>query len=301
MKKILKKPSKLVATGFLIFGLSTTGVVMTNFDTVGAEESADTGYDANKISMEGTNQLLANQLPDFSNSEAWLNSQYGKQKLFGQCTWFASGRFYEIYGYQPGFSGDGYMCVGELLSAHNDAFYDSKTAVVGAIGSSDYMHNHVWIVVGVDDDGSGITIQEGNLDGYTNDWTTGCSDWRQKHYTYEELAQSFGNYRFANPYMTPVEFVAQAQEQAQAEAETNQTKEAVNSAVSALTGSKNSSSSTKQNKSNIETSVGAAAIITKSDDDITESPDSIDDVDTSQNNAVQDISNTLIKAMTNKK
>lgn len=285
----------------MVLGLGATGTVITTFNTVGAEESADVGYNVNTISLEGTNQLLAGQLPDFSNSEAWLNSGYGKSKLFGQCTWFASGRFYEIYGYQPGFSGDGYMCVKQLLSTDSDRFYESKTAVVGAIGSSDYLHNHVWIVVGVDEDGTGITIQEGNLDGYTNDWVTGCSDWRQKHYTYEELAQKFGDYDFANPYTTPVDAVTQAIEEANATAKEEQTTENVNSAVSALTGGKTESNTSKQSKSNTETSVGAAAIITKNNEDEETSPDSIDDVDTNQNKAVQDISKTLIKAMTSKK
>ena len=32
------------------------------------------------------------------------------------------GRFYELYGYDPGFSGDGSSCVKELVEAHPDKF-----------------------------------------------------------------------------------------------------------------------------------------------------------------------------------
>ena len=32
------------------------------------------------------------------------------------------GRFYELYGYDPGFSGDGSSCVKELVAAHPDKF-----------------------------------------------------------------------------------------------------------------------------------------------------------------------------------
>ena len=41
--------------------------------------------------------------PDFTNVEAWQspNNPYAPT-FYGQCTWFAWGRFYEIYGYSPG-------------------------------------------------------------------------------------------------------------------------------------------------------------------------------------------------------
>lgn len=37
------------------------------------------------------------------------------------------GRFYELYGYDPGFSGDGSSCVKELVAAHPDKFERSSS------------------------------------------------------------------------------------------------------------------------------------------------------------------------------
>lgn len=47
--------------------------------------------------------------------------------ILSQCTWFAWGRFYELYGYDPGFTGNGWDCVDELLQAHPDKFERSTT------------------------------------------------------------------------------------------------------------------------------------------------------------------------------
>lgn len=85
--------------------------------------------------------------------------------FYGQCTWFAWGRFYEMYGYSPGFLGDGWKCVDQLLKVHPDKFKRSDTPEIGAVFSC-VGRNHVGIVVGWDD--TNITIQEGNLDGKTN-------------------------------------------------------------------------------------------------------------------------------------
>ena len=50
--------------------------------------------------------------PNFDNYDAWVNiNPYAQAKLYGQCTWFGWGRFYELYGYSPGFIGDGWKCV----------------------------------------------------------------------------------------------------------------------------------------------------------------------------------------------
>ena len=135
--------------------------------------------------------------PDFSNTAAWQTLNPYAPAYYGQCTWFAWGRFYEIYGYSPGFTGNGCDCVGQLLQTHPDKFEYSKTAKAGAVGSSDAAHNHVWIVTGVD--GDVLTVQEGNLDGITNDWATAIKDWHTTQYTYSQLAQYYGAYKFANP------------------------------------------------------------------------------------------------------
>lgn len=149
----------------------------------------------------GDGSLTGN--PNFSNNRAWKwpENVYAKASLYGQCTWFAWGRFYEIYGYSPGFTGDGYQCVDQLIAAHPDKFEKSNKPKVGAIGSSDKAHNHVWIVTGVD--GNKITIQEGNLDFVTNDWNGAIKDWRTVTRTLSELKDLYGNIKFANPKKSP--------------------------------------------------------------------------------------------------
>ena len=101
--------------------------------------------------------------PNFGNTDAWVTKNpYAQAGLYGQCTWFAWGRFYEIYGFSPGFTGNGYSCVAQLLATHPDKFEFSLIPKVGAVGSSDVAHNHVWIVVGVE--GEKITnCKKGNL------------------------------------------------------------------------------------------------------------------------------------------
>lgn len=136
--------------------------------------------------------------PDFSNTDAWITKNpYASSHLYGQCTWFAWGRFYEIYGYDPGFSGNGYQCVRELLSAHPDKFKYSKDPMAGAVGSSDIAHNHVFIVVAVN--GDQVTVQEGNLDGVTNDYATAITDWQTKTYSTSQLKAYYGNVSYAVP------------------------------------------------------------------------------------------------------
>lgn len=136
--------------------------------------------------------------PDFSDTDAWITKNpYARSHLYGQCTWFAWGRFYEIYGYDPGFSGNGYQCVSELLSVHGDKFKYSKEPKAGAVGSSDMAHNHVWIVVAVN--GDQITIQEGNLDGVTNDYAVAITDWHTATYSSSQLRAYYGNVSYAVP------------------------------------------------------------------------------------------------------
>ena len=104
--------------------------------------------------------------PNFNNLEAWVTKNpYARAGLYGQCTWFAWGRFYELYGYDPGFTGNGWDCVDELLKAHPDKFERSTTPKAGAIFSG-IGKNHVGIVLSYD--GTNITIQDGNYDGKTN-------------------------------------------------------------------------------------------------------------------------------------
>ena len=133
--------------------------------------------------------------PNFDNPMAWCdNNPYSKKGLYGQCTWFAWGRFYEIYGFDPGFRGDGWNCAQQLINAHPDKFELSSEPQVGAIFSC-IGRNHVGIVV--DWDGINITIQEGNLDGSTNSFAQAKSDWQTVTYDLDRFRIICGGVIFA--------------------------------------------------------------------------------------------------------
>lgn len=135
--------------------------------------------------------------PNFNNTEAWgSNNPYSRVGLYGQCTWFAWGRFYEIHGYSPGFTGDGWKCAKQLVSAHPDKFKISNTPAVGAIFSC-IGRNHVGIVIGWD--GTNITIQEGNLDGKTNSFAEAKKDWHTVTYTLSQFVSICHGVEFAIP------------------------------------------------------------------------------------------------------
>lgn len=127
--------------------------------------------------------------PNFNNMEAWITKNpYAKAGLYGQCTWFAWGRFYELYGYDPGFSGNGWDCVDELLKAHPDKFERSSTPKAGAVFSG-IGKNHVGIVLKVD----------GNYDGITNTFEDAKKDWQTNTYTLDYYRSRMGGIVFANP------------------------------------------------------------------------------------------------------
>ena len=135
--------------------------------------------------------------PNFNNLEAWVTKNpYARIGLYGQCTWFAWGRFYELYGYDPGFTGNGWDCVDELLTSHRDKFERADTPKAGAVFSG-IGKNHVGIVLKVD--GENITIQDGNYDGKTNTFEEAKTDWHTNTYTLSELRRRYGGIVFANP------------------------------------------------------------------------------------------------------
>lgn len=135
--------------------------------------------------------------PNFDNMDAWgTNNPYSRANLYGQCTWFAWGRFYEIYGYSPGFIGDGWKCVDQLLQAHPDKFLKSNEPAVGAVFSC-VGRNHVGIVIGWD--GKNITIQEGNLDGVTNTFADAKKDWHTATYSLDQFRIKCKGVVFAVP------------------------------------------------------------------------------------------------------
>ena len=114
----------------------------------------DASFDMSKTVVTAKSLNEANMYPDFNNREAWVSENpYSMSGLYGQCTWFAWGRFYEIYGYSPGFTGNGNQCARQLLKAHGDKFYESRTPVPGAVFSQGLgeQYGHVGIVLAVDE------------------------------------------------------------------------------------------------------------------------------------------------------
>ena len=135
--------------------------------------------------------------PNFNNMEAWITKNpYARAGLYGQCTWFAWGRFYEIYGYDPGFTGNGWNCVDQLVAVHPDLFERSLSPKPGSVFSGIGV-NHVGIVIAVD--GDYVTIQEGNLDGKTNTFQDAKTDWHTVTYTLNQLRSYYRGVVFANP------------------------------------------------------------------------------------------------------
>ena len=135
--------------------------------------------------------------PNFNNMEAWITKNpYARVGLYGQCTWFAWGRFYELYGYDPGFTGNGWDCVDQLIAAHPDLFERSLSPKPGSVFSGIGV-NHVGIVIAVD--GDYVTIQEGNLDGKTNTFQDAKTDWHTVTYTLNQLRSYYRGVVFANP------------------------------------------------------------------------------------------------------
>ena len=135
--------------------------------------------------------------PNFNSYDAWVNKNpYAQAKLYGQCTWFAWGRFYELYGYSPGFTGNGWDCVDQLLQMHPNKFVRSTTPKAGAVFSG-IGNNHVGIVISVNK--NNLTIQEGNLDGITNTFKEAQTDWHTITLTLEELSKRNKGIIFANP------------------------------------------------------------------------------------------------------
>ncbi|MCF0258493.1 MAG: CHAP domain-containing protein [Erysipelotrichaceae bacterium] len=156
--------------------------------------SADSNYymyveDANKYTM---------LQPNFGNVYAWSYAPtgYNIPELWGQCTWFAWCRFYEIYGFDPGFTGDGWQVAGELVETHPDLFELSYQPLSGAVFSSG-SGNHCGMVLWTD--GYNMLIQEGNLDGVSNDWTTATEDYWTREITLDQLRSQYGYVQFANP------------------------------------------------------------------------------------------------------
>ena len=137
--------------------------------------------------------------PNFNNLEAWVtknNPKYANRIIKQLKALKKSHNLDELYGYDPGFTGNGWDCVDELLAAHRDKFERADTPKAGAVFSG-IGKNHVGIVLKVDEEN--ITIQDGNYDGKTNTFEEAKTDWRTNTYTLSELRRRHGGIVFANP------------------------------------------------------------------------------------------------------
>ena len=164
------------------------------------DSEEETEKNEEKENAENEASLLAE--PDLTSEgyHAPLNP-YDASGYWGQCTWFAWGRFYEIYGYSPGFVSSGKFCAEELVNAHPDEFeLSSDEPKAGAIFScggggraTSAEHGHVGVVISYD--GNTIVTDEGNVSG---------SDWKRLTYTIEEFRAAYPNgLVFANPKNSP--------------------------------------------------------------------------------------------------
>ena len=135
--------------------------------------------------------------PNFFNIDAYvLKNPYAQSGLYGQCTWFAWGRFYELYGYSPGFTGDGWNCAEQLVAAHPDTWELSDTptdlCVFSGIG-----FNHVGIVINYQNDI--LTIQHANMDGKTNTFEEATKDWCEIKISLADLQKRYDGVVFSVP------------------------------------------------------------------------------------------------------
>ncbi len=162
----------------------------------------DASFDMSKTVVTSKSLNEANMYPNFDNRDAWVSKNpYSMVGLYGQCTWFAWGRFYEIYGYSPGFTGNGNQCARQLLNAHGDKFYESTTPVPGAVFSQGLgeKYGHVGIVLAVDEANDTITIQDGNYNGSTDSFAVAQSDWGTRTMSLSEFCAKRGGAIFACP------------------------------------------------------------------------------------------------------
>lgn len=147
----------------------------------------------------------SNSNPDFSNLDAWIYKNPYSRSNTGQCTWFSWGKFYETYGYSPGFTGNGCDCVNQLIKKNGDKFYLSDTPVAGSVFSvlarPGHPYGHTGMVIAVN--GDTITIQDGNYNGHDDSFEVAQTDWGTYNITLSDFKTKYSNrVVFANPITT---------------------------------------------------------------------------------------------------
>ena len=102
--------------------------------------------------------------PDFSNKKIWYGyskggiNPYGDEHM-GQCTWFCWGLFYQHYGFDPGFRGNGQDAAYDAyLHLKDQGWTFTKSPTPGSIFSTTNF-NHTGIVAGVLDENTMVIVE----------------------------------------------------------------------------------------------------------------------------------------------
>ena len=177
------------------------------FDSTDFTDSTSSDADSsNNSGTQSTSTVMvkdSNSNPDFSNLDAWVNKNpYAQSGNTGQCTWFSWGKFYETYGYSPGFTGNGCDCVDQLIQKNGDKFYKSDTPVAGSVFSvlprSGHPYGHTGMIIAVD--GDTITVQDGNYNGKSDSFAVAQTDWGTYQISLSDFkAKNSNRVVFANP------------------------------------------------------------------------------------------------------
>lgn len=133
-------------------------------------------------------------------------------QLLGQCTWFAAGRFYEVYGYTCPGHGNGQDVARNLAAADNNFDWvttDYNRVKGGSIGSwFDGIYGHVYFVKENHPDEQYMVIEEGNFsDGVTMmqqgfpTWADAMAHTNRRQVSYAYLMSMSSN--FAVPRTVP--------------------------------------------------------------------------------------------------
>ncbi len=109
--------------GYLSADMSAgDGLHIAKYDKMVENISSQIVGASNKTSGNDKNSTTSNanlNVDPNINSDAYGSlNPFAQEGLRGQCTWFAWGKFYEIYGYDPGFRGNGCTNAEELIANH---------------------------------------------------------------------------------------------------------------------------------------------------------------------------------------
>lgn len=195
--EIEKEPVERVATNVVVYEV----VEEVKVEIKEEVQPVVSNYNLYKYTRANDEQKKRYVKPDFKNMDAYGYKNPYTESWLGQCTWYTWGRFVEIYGYDPGFTGNGCDCVKQLILSHPHDWILSDKPVVGSVFSADFEHNHVGLIVGIEDDL--YLVQEGNLNNRNDTIDEVDTDWWLQTYTMEELKDIYGNITFANPKKAP--------------------------------------------------------------------------------------------------